>query len=413
VPGRDRDPGNTRTRNGLRARARSRRDRRRRARSGPVPHIGRDHRARLGRRRLRSRGRVGVLGLRGGRRGAQSSRDRRRMPRHASVPGRGPDHECRGQRRRPGGRSGRRHRGSGAGSDLRLGGRRRRTLRSLRLCGGRLGRRSRLRRRHHLGRRCGQGRRGRRRRLGRRRCRRRLRGGRGRRRARGHGARRQEPERVEVAVGLGREAYAQMDVWNGPFGVPGRAERADRRSFGDRRIARDRDRAEMDERDGVAVRSPDRDREAVSRHRAGERDAASARGEDRAPGASAHVQTAMLAPSVRVGSEAEGAENLSRGRPRPRGRRGGEEQRCQPGDGRCSQDRQHAGMVDTGNHVVKFGYSFVTGSAGRARSGRLLSALRPDRRRAGGAGRPPRARRPPPPPRRRPAEGAAPARARS
>jgi hypothetical protein len=84
-----------------------------------------------------------------------------------------------------------------------------------------------------------------------------------------------------------------------------RADGADRRALRDRRVSRDGDRAEMEERHGVAVHRGDRERPAAMRCRAGERDdPARGRGDGR-PGRGADVDAAVLAAGVRVASKLE------------------------------------------------------------------------------------------------------------
>ena len=76
-----------------------------------------------------------------------------------------------------------------------------------------------------------------------RRCRR---SGRRRRRGRRTGDR-QEAERVEVALLVGRDPDTEVDVRHVELGRAARPDGADGRSFADGRVARDGERAEMRE----------------------------------------------------------------------------------------------------------------------------------------------------------------------
>jgi hypothetical protein len=69
-------------------------------------------------------------------------------------------------------------------------------------------------------------------------------------------------------VRLGRQAHAEMNVWFRNLGIDARTDHADHLSLGDRSANRDRDRAELEKRDRVAVLSADRDRPPCSRYRA-------------------------------------------------------------------------------------------------------------------------------------------------
>jgi hypothetical protein len=231
------------------------------------------------------------------------------------------------------GRSGRRLGCSGRGRLRRRRGRRDRGRGRRR---GRHGSRSGSGGRRRSGRRRGGGRR----RWGGRRSRprRRLRGG----IPAGDAASREEAQRIEVALGLGRHAHAEVDVRAGPLGVARRPDGADRGALVDPGTPLDRDRAEVDERDRVAVGGRDRHGEAVAGQRPGEGDRALPRS---AYGLARHarkVDAPMLAARVRVGPEAERPEHLARRRPGPRaGRRRGDHGGCGQED-RCSPQRQHA-----------------------------------------------------------------------
>ena len=66
-------------------------------------------------------------------------------------------------------------------------------------------------------------------------------------------ARGQEREWVDVPVRIRRDPDAEVDVWDRVLALAAGADRADRRALAEGRAAVDRDRAEVDERDRVAV----------------------------------------------------------------------------------------------------------------------------------------------------------------
>jgi hypothetical protein len=118
---------------------------------------------------------------------------------------------------------------------------------------------------------------------------------------------RKERERIEVSVGLARQAHAEVDVRAGGDRVAARAEPGDDGSLLDGLTARDKDLAELQERDGVAVDRQDRDRPASARHCAREGDRAG----DGRPHVGAELATdvdaAVLSAEVRVLAQDEGA----------------------------------------------------------------------------------------------------------
>jgi hypothetical protein len=150
----------------------------------------------------------------------------------------------------------------------------------------------------------GDGRRRRRRRVHRCRCRgrqRRLLRGRGRRR---HGsAGREEPQRVDVAFGLVGAAHAQVDVRLSRHRVVALADRTEGVTFFDGRSTLDLDLRELEQRDGVAVRSANRDRTAAVRDRPREADRPARRGSHHGPDRTADVDPAVLAAGVRVAAQ--------------------------------------------------------------------------------------------------------------
>ncbi len=202
------------------------------------------------------------------------------------------------------------------------GGGRRRWSRGRRRGGGRCGR---LRRRRG---RCGL--RDRRRRSRNRRggsCRRRRRS-RGRlRRGRRSRARRKQAERIDVALRLRPDPDAEVDGRDRVLGVTTPAHRSDRRSLRDHVALLDADRAEVDERDRVAVGGEDRDAAAVGRERAGERHRAGGGRSHRRALRPGEVDAAVLSGGVRVAAERKGAEHVAVRRPRPRRGRAADHER--------------------------------------------------------------------------------------
>jgi hypothetical protein len=238
---------------------------------GPRLRLPRRHRlSRRGRTSARGRDGVDNVGAGSGRRGHPRSRrgdvrpgdglrDRRRRgharanDRSRRLPG--------NRRRRRGGRRRRQH-------DVRRDVYRRRRLRA-RADGIRRGdrRRRRRRRRHRRGRRWGF----------RRGCRhhgRRRRGSRGvARRRRGvsrRRSRRQEAERIDVALFVRGRTHAELEVRLAHPGIVRRSDRPDAVALGDSRALLDRDRPQMRERHRPTVRGLDRHDPAALRHRARE-----------------------------------------------------------------------------------------------------------------------------------------------
>jgi len=121
----------------------------------------------------------------------------------------------------------------------------------------------------------------------------------------------QEAEGIHVALRVGGDANAEVDR----AAVSGGA---DRPALGDGRAADDGERAEVEQRDGVAVGREDRERRAAARDRAGERDGSGRRREDRLARRGGDVDATVLAAGVRMGRvEDEGAQHLTAGRPGP------------------------------------------------------------------------------------------------
>ena len=115
-------------------------------------------------------------------------------------------------------------------------------------------------------------------------------------------------------------------------GVLALADRPHDRAFDDRTPACDRDRAELEQRHGVAVRGLNRQRAAASRDRAGERDGAGDGRADFGADGSSDVDSAMLAGRVLVIRERERPQNRSIGRPGPGGRGRNDDKGCDRND---------------------------------------------------------------------------------
>ena len=135
------------------------------------------------------------------------------------------------------------------------------------------------------------------------------------------GARRQERQRVEVALRLGGDAHAEVDVRRRDLRLAGGADRGDGVALGDRGALRDVDRAEVGQRDGEAVGGLDREARARCGHGAGERDDARRGRAHVGARVAADVDAPVLAGGVRVRRvEDERLEDRPVDRPRPRRR---------------------------------------------------------------------------------------------
>jgi len=160
----------------------------------------------------------------------------------------------------------------------------------------------------------------------------RLRGCCGRRRPGG-----QQAERIDVAVGIGCDPDAEVDVRRLRDRIRALARDADGRSFLDHAAALDARRRQLQQRHRVAVRSLDRDRAAAARDRAAEGDRP---GHGREHGASrlgGDVDAAMLPTGVRVRPERERPDDRTDSRPDP-----GASRRCGGERREQDQDREDA-----------------------------------------------------------------------
>jgi len=145
------------------------------------------------------------------------------------------------------------------------------------------------------------------------------------------GKRRQKEERVEVPLRVGGPAHSKVHVWDGLLGHPARAHRANRVTLGESRPARDRHGAKMEQRDGVAVGRPDRDRPPAGRHGPRERDDPAHRRAHRDTGPGADVDPPVQTARVWIGAEAERLQNRPLYRPGPPLRRCGRDERRRRG----------------------------------------------------------------------------------
>jgi hypothetical protein len=119
--------------------------------------------------------------------------------------------------------------------------------------------------------------------------------------------RRQEAERVEIAVRVRREANAEMDVRRRGSRLPARPNRPDDRAFRDPSPAGYADRPQLDERDRVPLRRLDRHALATRRHRSGKADRPTRGGKDRPSQGRSDVDAAVLRAGVGVVAELEGS----------------------------------------------------------------------------------------------------------
>jgi hypothetical protein len=171
---------------------------------------------------------------------------------------------------------------------------------------------------------------------------RRLRLGNERRRRRGEWGRErgQQAERVEVAVGIGGDPDAEMDVRSGRDRIHALADDTDDRPLLDDAAAKHARRAELEQGHGIAVGRLDRDRAAAAGDRADERDRPRGRREHAAADLTCNVDAAVLSARVRVRPERERSQHRARGRPDPgRRRRSGDERREQDEDRENSPHR--------------------------------------------------------------------------
>jgi hypothetical protein len=173
---------------------------------------------------------------------------------------------------------------------------------------------------------------------------------------------RKQGQRVEIPVRLGREPYSQVDRGNTPF-VTAELSRRDHVLFGDRRACAHRERAEVQERDRVAVFRPQRDRPAAAGNRAREGDHARDRSEHVLSRRGRDFDAAVLSGSVRVAVEVEGPQHRPGDGPAPCRRGGrrdqgpGDRRQGRPGPASVVSPENHAVTVSGPSAVVKIVYS--------------------------------------------------------
>ena len=187
--------------------------------------------------------------------------------------------------------------------------------------------------------------------------------GRGRRRSRRRRCRiaalRQQRERIEVPLRIVGQPDAEVDVRRTVLRVPGRPDRPDPLAFGDAVVGADQDRAQMEQRDGVAVGCPDRHRLAMRGQPPRERDSSAGRREDGGSSGAVDVDPRMAVLPVLGTAEVETAEHAPVGRPGPRAGRCRCEYHCacEQDDARCHLRQHRPATVAGGSAVVKNGYS--------------------------------------------------------
>lgn len=174
------------------------------------------------------------------------------------------------------------------------------------------------------------------------------------------GPRREQRERIQVAVRIGRQADTEMDIWLSPLGLAARPDGAHDIALFNRRSGAHTDRAEVDERDGVAVGGANRQTEPLVRQLARERDDAQSRRPDVAGHRRRHVDPTVLAAGIRVVLCDERAQHGAVHGPGPARRRWAQDEREQETSNQCgdsvAQFDNHASTIAARSAVVKSGY---------------------------------------------------------
>jgi hypothetical protein len=132
-------------------------------------------------------------------------------------------------------------------------------------------------------------------------------------------ARRQEAERIEVTLGLCGDANAEVDVRTVVLRRAADPDSRDGRAFGDLGSTPNRDRAQVKQRDGVAVWRPDRHRPSATRNGAGEAHGAAGGGAHGPALCAGDVDAAVLTGGVGVAAETERLQYRPIHRPGPGG----------------------------------------------------------------------------------------------
>jgi hypothetical protein len=176
------------------------------------------------------------------------------------------------------------------------------------------------------------------------------------------GPRRKQREWVEIAVRVSGQADPEVDVRLSPLGISARADRAHDLAFRDRGPSRHPDRAEVDERDRVAVRRPDGQAQPFAGKLSCERDDARGRGPDVGAGRRGDVDSTVLAAGVGVvlGDERpqHGAVDWPSPGTRARAQNKTEQDRRRKYDYSVALfDNHEAIRLSGGSAVVKCGYS--------------------------------------------------------
>ena len=140
-------------------------------------------------------------------------------------------------------------------------------------------------------------------------------------RRRQHRPRRQQCQRVDIALRIARHAHPEVHEGRVALHITARADRPNGGALLQRRAARNPDRAEMDKRRREPGRRLDRDRLPAAWDRARERDDTVRRREHGRAAGGTEVDATVLAGCVRVGSiEQEGPEHRPFDGPRPASR---------------------------------------------------------------------------------------------
>ncbi len=142
----------------------------------------------------------------------------------------------------------------------------------------------------------------------------------GRRSRRRRDGRREEQQRIDVAVRILSSPNAEVDVWDVVRELSARSDRADGRALADRLAAPHACRTKMRQGDRIAVGCLDRHDLAADGHRAGERDGARRGCKDRLSRRSADVDSPVLACSVWILAEDEFLQYGAFDGPGPRSR---------------------------------------------------------------------------------------------
>jgi len=155
---------------------------------------------------------------------------------------------------------------------------------------------------------------------------------------------RQEAERIDVSLRIGRDPHAEVDVGLRMLGVSGRPHGPDHGLLRDLFPAPHRVRAQADERDRVSVRGRDRDRLAARRNRPREGHRARDGRRHWASRVRADVDPAVLSRAIGVAAvEREERQHRPVDGPAPaqRGRRRGQD----GGDEGYGQQQSHPGLT--------------------------------------------------------------------